>query len=160
MSQQTTIAPVRQSVVVQAPIGHAFEVFTTGFDRWWPRGHHLLDADLAEAVIEPRAGGRWYERSADGGECDWGRVLVWEPPHRLILRWAIGSTFEQPADPTRGSEIEVLFTAEGPGTTLVTLEHRGFELHGDDGQAVRDAVSREGGWRSLLTAYAAEAAAA
>jgi uncharacterized protein YndB with AHSA1/START domain len=157
MSQQTTIVPVRQSVVVQAPIERAFEVFTAGFDRWWPRGHHLRDAELAEAEVEPRAGGRWFERGVDGGECDWGRVLVWEPPHRLVLCWAIGSRFEKPADPTRGSEIEVLFTAESPGSTLVQLEHRGFERHGDDGQAVRDAVSREGGWRSLLQAFAAEA---
>lgn len=158
MSQQTTIVPVRQSILVNTGIDHAFEVFTAGFDTWWPRGHHLRDADLAEAVIEPRVGGRWYERGADGGECDWGRVLVWEPPHRLVLRWAIGSTFEQPADPTNGSEIEVLFTAEGPSTTRVAIEHRGFEGHGEDGQAVRDAVSRDGGWHQLLELFAAEAA--
>lgn len=157
MSQQTTIVPVRGSILVRAGIEHAFGVFTTGFDTWWPRGHHLREADLAEAVIEPRAGGRWYERSVDGGECDWGRVLVWEPPHRLVLCWAIGSTFEQPADPTIGSEIEVRFTAEGPSSTRVEIEHRGFERHGEDGQALRDAVSRDGGWTELLHLFAAAA---
>jgi len=159
MSQQATIAPVRQSVLVKVGIAHAFEVFTAGFDRWWPRGHHLRDADLAEAVIEPRAGGRWYERGVDGGECDWGRVLVWDPPNRVVLCWAIGSTFEQPADPSQGSEIEVLFAAEGPSATRVSIEHRGFERHGEDGQAVRDAVSRDGGWTQLLRLFADEAGA-
>jgi len=157
MSQQATIAPVRQSVLVNVGIAHAFEVFTAGFDRWWPRGHHLRDADLAEAVIEPRTGGRWYERGVDGGECDWGRVLVWDPPHRLVLCWAIGSTFEKPTDPTTGSEIEVTFTAEDHESTRVQVEHRAFERHGDDGQAVRNAVSREGGWSSLLHLFAEEA---
>lgn len=42
--------------------------------------YHLGEAEYAEAVIEPREGGRWFERSTDGSECDWGRLLVWIRP--------------------------------------------------------------------------------
>jgi hypothetical protein len=37
MNEVAFIAPVRKTVRVQAPIAHAFEVFTSGLTRWAAR---------------------------------------------------------------------------------------------------------------------------
>jgi uncharacterized protein YndB with AHSA1/START domain len=155
MSKQATDAPVRQTVTVKAPVERAFAVFTEGFDTWWPREHHLGEADLKAAVLEPRPGGRWYEQTVDGKECEWGRVLAWEPPNRLMLSWQISPEFAAEPDPAKASEIEIRFTAEGPDQTRVDLEHRAFERHGPGGDAMREAVGGAGGWGGGLQRYAA-----
>jgi uncharacterized protein YndB with AHSA1/START domain len=144
----------RREIVVNVPQQRAFELFTEGFDSWWPRSHHIGAADLREAAIEPRAGGRWYERGEDGSECDWGRVLAFEPPSRLLLSWAITPQWGVEPDPARASEVEVTFEPEGDAATRVRLEHRHIERHGEGATEMRDAVSREGGWGGLLELYA------
>jgi uncharacterized protein YndB with AHSA1/START domain len=108
---------------------------------------------VAEVVLEPHVGGRWYERGVDGSECDWGRVLVWEPPHRLVFTWQINGSFRFDPDPERASEIEVRFTAAEPGQTTVEVEHRYFERL-DGGRAVRDTINGGGGWALLLEGFA------
>src|SRR5687768_2871694 len=115
----TTImpAPIRKTVEVAATPEKAFRVFTEGLDRWWPRRFQIGRTPLARAVLEPRAGGRWYEVGEDGGECDWGEVLAWDPPRRLVLAWRITSAFV--FDPAAHSEVEVLFTALPSGITRV-----------------------------------------
>lgn len=149
-----TIAPVRRSVFVKAPPERAFEVFTAGFASWWPASHSVLDVDQEAAYIEPEIGGRWYERGAGGEECEWGRVLAYEPPHRLVLSWQLDQEFEPDPDPSTAGEVEVTFTPEGDGTR-VELEHRGFERRPDGGAQVAESVAGEGGWSGLLAAYAA-----
>jgi uncharacterized protein YndB with AHSA1/START domain len=150
---ETTVA-ARRSITVQAPPERAFEVFTTGFSRWWPiETHHIGEAMATEVVMETRAGGRWFERDADGGECDWGYVTAFEPPHRVVLAWHLNSEWAFDPDPAKATEVEVTFTATDGGT-LVELEHRGFEKHGEAGMKMRDAVSAPGGWTDLLEMYA------
>lgn len=150
-TEHASIPPVRHTVVVDAPCEHAFEVFTRGLDSWWFRDHHIGKEPLQEAVMEPRVGGRVYERGINGAECDWGRVLVWEPPARLVVSWQLNDWQFDP-DPAHGSEYEVRFIAEGPTRTRVEFEHRNFERHGAGGQAMHDAVTQ--GWGKLLAAYA------
>jgi uncharacterized protein YndB with AHSA1/START domain len=159
MTQQMTDAPVRQSITVEAPVERAFTVFTEGFDSWWPREHHIGSADMQRAIMEAEQGGRWYEQGVDGSECGWGQVLVWEPPHRLVLAWQISAEWQYEPDLARSSEIEVRFTAETPSRTRVELEHRGFERHGPGAAGIRTSVSGEGGWPDLMTRYAATVAA-
>jgi uncharacterized protein YndB with AHSA1/START domain len=156
MTMSATLDAVRREILVHVPQQRAFTVFTERFDAWWPRSHHIGGADMREAVVEPREGGRWYERGVDGSECDWGRVLAWEPPSRLVLSWAITPQWGVEPDPERASEIEITFEPEGPDATRVRLEHRHLERHGDGAAQMRDAVSREGGWGGLLDLYAAE----
>ena len=105
----------------------AFGLFTGEFTAWWPHQYHIGQADVAEVILEPHEGGRWYERGVDGSECDWGRVLVWEPPHRLVFTWQINGSWQFDPDPEHASEIEVLFTEDGPGQTTVEVEHRHFD---------------------------------
>jgi uncharacterized protein YndB with AHSA1/START domain len=159
MIAETTAGAVQRSVVVEAPPERAFSVFTEGMSTWWPLAtHHIGKADAEAAVMEPRAGGRWYERGVDGSECEWGRVLAWEPPSRVLLSWQLNVEWTFDPDPAHGSEIEVRFTPEGDGRTRVELEHRGFERQAR-GAEIRTAVSGEGGWTSLLTLYSEAIAA-
>jgi uncharacterized protein YndB with AHSA1/START domain len=150
---------VRREITVNASVERAFDVFTAKFDTWWPRGHHIGKAEMKEAILEPRAGGRWYERGVDGSECLWGHVLAWEPPHRLIVSWHLDGAFTFDPDPAHASEVEVRFVATGPKTTQVTLEHRNLERHGASAAALRDGISGEGGWAGLLKLFAEKATA-
>ena len=149
---QATYEAVRREITVQAAPEKAFKVFTEGFDGWWPRSHSIAEPDMEEAIIEPRAGGRWYERGVDGSECDWGQVLAYDPPHRLMLSWHLNGEWAYDPDPAHASEIEVTFTPDGDGTR-VQLEHRGFERHGATAAALREGVSGDGGWNGLLRLY-------
>ena len=151
-----TIAPVRKSIVVKAPQARAFEVFTTGIDRWWPKAHNLGTSPIVECFIEPRVGGRWYSKHEDGSEVATGHVLAWEPPSRVVISWEVNTSWK--ADSTITSEIETRFIAEGPHSTRVELEHRNFESLGQEGgQKMRDQV--DGGWPSLMELFRAAAEA-
>jgi uncharacterized protein YndB with AHSA1/START domain len=153
MMQTTDV--VTQSVLVPLDPEAAYALFVERFDSWWPRdGHHIGEGELAEVAIEQRAGGRWYERTADGSECDWGYVRELDPPNRILLAWHLNPQFDFDPDPDKATQVEVLFHAEEHGTR-VTLEHRGFHVHGDAGAAMRDAVGGEGGWSGLLALYRA-----
>jgi uncharacterized protein YndB with AHSA1/START domain len=153
---QTTIAPVRYSVTVPIPADKAFTLFTEGFNTRWI-GHHIGQADLAEAVLEPREGGRWYERDVDGSECDWGTVLAFQTPEHLVVTWQIDSHLHYDPDRARASEVEALFT-EKDGHTQVDLEHRYLERHGEGADVVAGYVSGERGWPPIMEGYARAAA--
>ena len=156
MSQ--TIAPVRYTATVPISAQRAFTLFTEGFNTWWI-GHHIGEAELAEAVIEPRVGGRWYERGVDGTECDWGKVLVYEPPGRLVMTWQLNSQFQYDPDLSHASEVEVRFT-EADGQTIVDFEHRYIERLGAGAEDLARSVASGGGWPGILDLYAKAAAAA
>lgn len=143
---------VLNSVVVEAPVERAFQVFTEDFDSIKPREHNLLRADIAETVFERKVGGFIYDRGVDGSFCRWARVLAYEPPTRLVLSWDIGPTWQLEADPNRTSEWEVRFIAETPNRTRVEIEHRHLERHGEGWQRVREGVDQ--GWPIYLRRYA------
>jgi uncharacterized protein YndB with AHSA1/START domain len=146
MTNQVLDTSVRTSVVVDAPIERAFSVFTEDMASWWPPDHHVLKAELAEMVFEPRVGGYVYDRGVDGSECRWARVLAYEPPSRVVFSWDISLQWQVETDPERTSEVEVRFLAESPERTRVDLEHRHLERHGEGWERMRDAVGSEGGW--------------
>ena len=153
---QTTDA-VTHSVLVPLAPDEAFELFTDRFGDWWPKdSHHILDTPAAEAILEPREGGRWYERAEDGSECDWGYVREIDRPDRILLAWHLTPEWKFDPDPAKATEVEVLFTAE-EDQTRVTLQHRGFEVHGEAGAGMRESVASDGGWSSLLERYRAAA---
>lgn len=150
------MAPVKKSIRVEASQAHAFEVFTSGLDRWWPRNHSIGSAPLKENVLEPRLNGRWYQLGEDGSRADVGKILVWEPPHRFVMSWDINSNWKP--DASVSSEVEVRFVADGPNATRVELEHRKFEQMGAEaGEKMRKDV--DGGWPGLLEHFKAAAEA-
>lgn len=143
---------VKKSLHVAAPPEVAFRVFTAEMTRWWPlTSHHIGGVEAREAVVEPFAGGRWFERGVDGSECDWGRVLTWDPPGRLVLTWVISAAWRH--DATLHTEVEVRFVPEDGGTR-VELEHRGLDAYGAARDQMKAVFDSEGGWTGLLARYA------
>ena len=152
---QAAVAVVRRQIVVDAPVEKAFAVFTERFGDFKPREHNVLAAPIAETVFEPRVGGHIYDRGTDGSECRWARVLVYEPPRRVVFSWDIGPTWQVETEPENTSEVEVRFIAENPQRTRVELEHRNLDRHGPGWEAVRDGVGHDEGWPLYLDRYAA-----
>lgn len=148
---QQRIAPaaIRKTITVNAPIARAFDVFASRMGSWWHKEHSIAKGTTQmDVIIEPRAGGRWYEKGADGSEHPWGRVLAFEPPRRLLLAWQLTRDFAY--DPNFETTVEVAFE-EQDGGTLVTFEHRDLERMGGD--AVEMLEGMDGGWAMLLGLY-------
>ena len=153
MTTQAHEATVRKQIVVEAPIERAFSVFTQDFDSIKPREHNMLDVEIAESVFEAREGGRIYDRGVDGSECQWARVLAFEPPHRVVFSWDITPQWQIESDLEKTSEVELRFISETPGRTRVELEHRNLDRHGEGWESGRDGVSSEGGWPLYLERF-------
>jgi uncharacterized protein YndB with AHSA1/START domain len=143
---ETTIPPVVRTIDVHAPVDRAFQVFTERIGEWWPLEIHGAFEDKAETcVLEPKIGGRLYERSTDGEEADWATVTAYDPPRLVRLSWQPNPNRPAP------TEIEVTFTAKGD-TTHVQLVHTGWELLGDEGQEARDNYNSS--WPTTLARFA------
>jgi uncharacterized protein YndB with AHSA1/START domain len=154
MTTQAEQTSVQTDVVVEAPLERAFRVFVEEFDKIKPREHNMLEVDIAESVFEPRAGGRVYDRGVDGSECQWARVLAYEPPERIVFTWDISPHWQIEADRSRASEVEVRFVSEGEERTRVELEHRHLDRHGDGWEGLREGIGGDGGWPLYLARFA------
>jgi uncharacterized protein YndB with AHSA1/START domain len=154
VTTRTGQTSIRTQVVVEAPVQRAFRVFTEQFDKIKPRDHNMLEVDIAESVFEPRAGGRVYDRGVDASECQWARVLVYEPPDRIVFAWDISPLWQIETDLSRSSEVEVCFIAESPERTRVELEHRYLDRHLDGWQGLGEGVAGDQGWPLYLTRFA------
>jgi uncharacterized protein YndB with AHSA1/START domain len=143
------VTPVRVAVTVTATRERAFEVFTRGMGSWWSfAGHSIYEAPGSDVVVEERVGGRVVERTPDGREGHWARVLVWNPPERLVLAWK-----PNPEAPDE-TEVEVTFTDAG-GSTTVELVHRHWERLGAVAADRRAGYAT--GWVGLMDRFAAAA---
>jgi uncharacterized protein YndB with AHSA1/START domain len=151
---EPAVEPIRKSVVVDTGVERAFALFTNGFDAIKPREHNVLTVPIAETVFEPRVGGHIYDVGTDGSRCEWSRILVIDPPHRVVFSWDIGPTWQLETDPSKTSEVEVRFIAESDNRTRVELEHRHLERHGDGWRSVFDGVDGGAGWPLYLRRYA------
>jgi uncharacterized protein YndB with AHSA1/START domain len=154
MSTPAEATSIRHEVVVEAPIERAFSVFTKGFGSFKPPEHNMLGVDIAETVFELREGGHVYDRGVDGSECRWARVLVYEPPNRVVISWDISPQWQIETDLEKTSEVDVRFIAETPDRTRVELEHRNLDRHGDGWEAVREGVDGDAGWPLYLHRFA------
>ncbi|RZS41334.1 uncharacterized protein YndB with AHSA1/START domain [Herbihabitans rhizosphaerae] len=147
-TNSTTEIQVHRTVSVPLPPERAFDLFTARMSEFWPSEHSIGESALAEVVVEPSDGGRWFERGVDGAECDWGRVAEWAPPGRLVLLWQIGADWR--FDPELETEVEVTFTEESPGRTRLDLRHRHLERMGDKAEVMRGVFDSPGGWAGTL----------
>ena len=138
------MSSVKKSVLVEASREIAFKVFTEKMALWWPAEHHIGKSQMMAIVLEPRVGGRWGERCVDGSECQWGRVLAYEAPSRVVLAWQLNAQFE--FDANFETEVEVTFVAENEKRTRVTLEHKHLERFGAAEAAMREAFESPDGW--------------
>jgi uncharacterized protein YndB with AHSA1/START domain len=149
-----SIAPVKCSVDVKASSARAFELFAQNMGAWWPHGKTPAGSPHAALIIEPRKDGRWFERDADGHETQWGKVLAWEPPRRLLLGWQLDHNFRFEADLLM--EVEIRFEQLAGGGTRVSLEHRDLELLGVEAEAFAGKV--RSGWPERMGNFAQYAA--
>jgi uncharacterized protein YndB with AHSA1/START domain len=153
MTKTITVAPVRKSIRVAAAPNRAFHVFTEGMSRWWLKSHSINRSPIKDIVMEPRTGGRWFERGEDGSECEWGKVLAWEPPARLRLAWQIMQSWS--FDPDLRTEVEIRFIADGAGTRI-ELEHH-LDGYGAAAEQMFQIFDSPKGWSGLLESFAREA---
>jgi len=142
-------APIRKSLVVQAHVDRAFTVFTNRMGSWWPRSHSTGKSPLVDVIVEPRTGGRWYERGEDGSETEWGKVLHWQPPGHVLLAWQLDGSWTY--NPACVTEVEINFTSLDSGGTRVDFEHRYLERLGSNASAVRELLNS--GWGRILDLY-------
>jgi uncharacterized protein YndB with AHSA1/START domain len=147
---------VRKALTVKAPQNIAWRVFTENLGNWWPLHVYKIGKSPAvDAFMEPFVGGRWYERGEDGSDCQWGSVLTWEPPSRLVLSWDIDANWQY--DPDLKTEIEIRFISESSDVTRVELEHRKLDRYGTRREEMRRIFDTEGDWGRLLAMFAARA---
>jgi uncharacterized protein YndB with AHSA1/START domain len=147
---------VKKTVVVEAGQARAFKVFTEQIDAWWPREYKIGQTAMKRAVLEPRTGGRWYEQDEDGTECNWGKVLAYEPPGRLVLAWQITGTWQ--FDANFVTEVEVRFISEGEKRTRVELEHRNLDRYGPGASEARNTYDSPNGWGGVLGRFSEQVA--
>ena len=156
MNQTISIAPVRKTVIVTSTPQRAFEVFTAGIDRWWPKSHGIGGSPIKESIIEPFVGGRWYTKCEDGSDVVVGHVRAWQPGERFVVTWEISAAWKPDARVALASEVEVRFLPDADGRTRVELEHRNFERMGAaEGETMRGNV--DNGWPLILNLFAIEA---
>jgi Activator of Hsp90 ATPase homolog 1-like protein len=143
------LSPIRRSVVVQLDQGAAFDLFFRRMSEWWPLSTRSLLLERADSChVEPRVGGRIYERGRDKTEILWGTILLWAAPSRVIYSWHPGM------DESKATEVEVTFTPMG-AATRVDFEHRHWERAGQDAMRIRDL--HEIGWSAVLVRFAERA---
>jgi hypothetical protein len=134
--------PLSLSFEVACSAEHAFATWTQQIGSWWPADHTVSQQRGLDVVVEPRIGGRIYERTRSGAEHEWGEVTAWEPPARLGYLWHLRR------DRNQATEVEIRFVALDAAATRVEIEHRGWERLGDGAEEWRD--RNRGGWQTLL----------
>jgi uncharacterized protein YndB with AHSA1/START domain len=143
------IEPLRLAFHVDCSPEHAFMTWTERIAAWWPSDHTASGEPNLQVVLEGRIGGRIFERTDTGIEHEWGEVLAWEPPHRLMYSWHLRR------DRADATEVEIRFLADGQATR-VEIEHRNWERLGAEGAEWRD--RNLGGWSTLLPHFITAAA--
>jgi uncharacterized protein YndB with AHSA1/START domain len=136
---------VYKTILVRCPIEMAFRVWTEQIDRWWPKSHSRSGDPGILVFLERQVGGRLYERTLDGVEYTWGRVLIWNPPRHLAYSWYLGSSVEQP------TRVDVQFSSTAEGFTRLDITHRGPELIGE--LWVRTNARFAAAWEHVLASY-------
>jgi hypothetical protein len=141
------IEPLVVSFEIASSADHAFDTWTRRIDSWWPREHTASADPAASIVLEPVLGGRLFERTPDGVEHDWGRIVAWQPPQHFGYTWHIRR------DAGDATDVRITFTSIEPGHTRVDIVHTGWEHLGADAQSWRD--RNVGGWNGVIPHFIA-----
>ena len=149
----TTGSVVRREIVVDASPEVAFDAFTRRFGDFKPPEHNLMASPIARTEFEPRVGGHIVDVADDGSECRWARILVYEPPTRVVFSWDISPQWSIETDPASTSEVEVRFVSEGDHQTRLEVEHRNLDRHGPGWESLADGIANDQGWPLYLERY-------
>jgi len=142
-----TLPPIHREILVDAPPGVAFALFTSKIGDWWPLDGLSVFGAGATVAFED---GALVERSPDGQSAEWGQVTSWLPPEEFSMTWHPGR------DTLAASQVTVTFRAAGD-QTLVVLEHAGWDVFADPAAA---RAEYEHGWPEVLRLYQAAVAPA
>ncbi|HEX7928404.1 MAG TPA: SRPBCC domain-containing protein [bacterium] len=143
-----SLSPILCAVEVPLAPVQAFALFLRLGD-WWPLATNSLGLrNAVGCTLEPKAGGRIYERTAEGLESAWGTLSECNEPERLRFTWHPGR------HASTAQEVEVRFTRAGTGTR-VELEQRGWEKAGDRAAKLHKIYTD--GWPNVLAQYRAKA---
>lgn len=153
MEQNDQHDVIQKEFVINVLPDKAFELFVHELNNWWPKEYTWSQDTLETIAIEPRAKGRCFERGPHGFECDWGRVIRYEPGRRILFTWQIGVNREPVPDPDKASEIEVTFHPEGDAACRVDFQHRRFSRHGEGAGNYLKALDSPQGWEYILGSY-------
>jgi uncharacterized protein YndB with AHSA1/START domain len=137
-----SVPPVVKTIELPVSVEEAFEHYVAGLPHWFPLSKFFAgSAPPKDCFVEARVDGRLYERTADNQEIDWGRVTVWEPPHRFAYTWQVGASEEE------AQLVELFFTATEGGSKVV-LRHTGWEKLGD--KALESRNRYDDGWEFVF----------
>ena len=145
------IEPLRLSFEIDCPAHHAFDVWTARLAMWWPKGHSASGDPGTTVVLEPRLGGRIFERTSEGAEIEWGEITTWSPPSKLGYVWHINR------DRSDSTDVELTFVDLGNDRTRLDIVHSDWDRLGADGEQWRDANAN--GWGALIPSFIAAATA-
>ena len=150
--QEETI--IQHRITVPLALQAAFTAFAEELGNWWPAAYTWAQDVLETIAIEPQENGRCFERGLHNFECDWGRVLQWQPPHQLAFTWQISPRREPAPNPENASEIHLRFEPEADGSgTQILFEHRHLDSHGEGWQDYHTALASAPGWSYILDCY-------
>jgi uncharacterized protein YndB with AHSA1/START domain len=144
---ESTTEPIRMEFEVDCPVDHAFTIWTARTSAWWPLSHTVSTAPGLTVSFEAQEGGRIFERTPSGDEFDWGRIVVWDPPRRLVYSWHLR------VDRVDATEVDISFVPVPGGRTRVEIEHRGWERLGSVAAPRR--AGNLAGWGGLLPHFQA-----
>ena len=139
------LEPLKIAFTVDCSPEHAFDTWTDRATAWWPPEHTVSHEPGARIVFEGRPGGRIYERTTDGREIEWGRIVEWRRPQRLRYLWHIAT------DASHATDVEIVFRAVAARKTRIEIEHGGWDRLAEAGAAWRDA--NHSGWDGTLPAF-------
>lgn len=148
------IAAIQVKTIVPTSAQNAFLYFTRDFFKWWPQAYTFSKDTLKDIGIEDKCGGMCYEIGEHGFRCDWGRVLHWEPQHRLAFTWQINQHACPEPDATKCSEVSIIFEAYDHEKCSLLLIHKNFDKHGVGADRYREELAGEFGWPFILQQFA------
>ena len=138
---------VEKEIVIGRSRDDTFRLFTEGLGEWWPIPTHSIHGDdVVAAILEPRAGGRLYERTTDGTECEWGTIVEWNAPDGFSVSWKPNLD-----DDAHRTTWTVRFEAIDDTTTRLELVHTGWEGFGDTAESARGMYTT--GWDLVLARF-------
>ena len=148
----SSIEPIIVHETISLNPAEAFSAFVDGFGKWYPAEYTWSQNGLDTIAIEPREGGRCFERGPNGFELDWGRVTAFQPPKIVTFTWQISVKRVPIPNAAKAGQVTVRFDTEDNATKL-TLTHHGFEHYAEQPRQYREALAAPHGWIYILDCF-------
>lgn len=150
----SSIEPIIVYETISLNPAEAFSAFVDDFGKWYPVEYTWSQNGLDTIAIEPREGGRCFERGPNGFELDWGRVIAFQPPDMLTFTWQISAKRVPIPNAEKAGQVTVrIETSADTNATKLTLKHYGFENYAEQPRQYREALAAPQGWPYILDCF-------